>query len=57
MSKEKWVEDINNTIDLYASCDIETIRKLAERNDVEVYYALEKYRDLIVYKINKMVKE
>ena len=57
MSEEKWLTDINKSIDHYVELDIYTLEKLAERNDVEVSYVLETYRDKIVYKINNMLKQ
>lgn len=56
MSEEKWLKDINDIIDFHADCDIEVMKKVAEENDIDVNYVLEKYKDKIAYKINKMVK-
>ena len=57
MSKEEqWITDINNSIDHYVDLDIYTLEKLAEKNYVETDYVLERYRDKLLYKINKILK-
>lgn len=56
MKEEKWITDIKNTIDDYVKWDITSIENLARIHDVEVDYVLERYRDRVVYSINKKLK-
>lgn len=57
MSKEeKWLIDINDRIDTEVDIDIHCLEKLASCYNIELDYILERYRDKVVYKINKLLK-
>ena len=57
MSEEKWLKDIKRSIDVEVELNIESLIELAERNDIEVGYVLETYRDKMTYRINKIVNQ
>ena len=57
MSEEKWLRDVNSEIDRYIDIDLWSLERLAVQNDVEVSYILERYRDKMTHRINKILKE
>ena len=56
MREEQWITDINDRIDTEVDLTIHTLQKLASDRDIEFDYILERYRDKLVYEVNKILK-
>lgn len=53
---EKYIEDALNSVEFLANSAIEDCSDVAEQHMVDKDWVLEKFRDKIVVKINKIIK-
>lgn len=53
---EKYIEDALNSVDFLVGSVIEDCNDVADQHNVEKDWVLEKFRDKITVKINKILK-